>query len=340
MKNIIDRGWIWTRLSIKHIKLKEGISMVQPDDNDRMRTPKPKRAKLYYKLSGQFCSLFPRPICEVCNAARSDALAVVTILLSVVWVSNLVVLIMVHLPWMDAFEPLQSAISCLSSLMSSIANSVINLLIIPLELMWYICALLASFFSNIVPTYPDFNIPGWYGDIAVPSILLSRLCKISDEIVPTSQRGGLLRSMPELDQNIIEKTGIPLVRWPWHLIDKLNEIFYWNILMGPLQERFLPQIFGKLAKWLGVGNEIEANIYRNFAYTVGGLLLLGYPKVIGYVLFLVKNKNLNYPVLDNYRRWFISLVSLAIFITMFSVILLFVYRVVFELAEPDFSQIF
>lgn len=311
---------------------------MHPDDRDQKNAQRSWFTDVYFRLSGRFCSLFPGSVCEACKASRKDALAVSVILFSVIFVSNVIYHITDFLPWFETIGPLRSAIGYVYSLMSDVSVFAVSIFLFPLELTWYFFTLIASLFSRVIPNFPNLTIPDWYGNLAVPSVLLSRLFKISDEIVPTNLRGGLRDSLPEEDQILLRKTGHPWIRGLWYLGDQLNTVFYWNTLMNPLQVRLLPWVFGRLLRTLGVGEDTAASIFRNLAYTAGGLLLLGYPKVLGYVLYLFKNRGLDYPVLDNYKRWFGSLISLVVFVTVLSTSLIVFERVLVELFEPSADQ--
>ena len=80
--------------------------------------------QLYLKISGSFCSLFNYfpTVCEASNASRKEAFNVVVILLSTVWVSNIVYVITDMLPWFDVIGPLRSAIAAVFQFMSSAAR--------------------------------------------------------------------------------------------------------------------------------------------------------------------------------------------------------------------------
>ncbi|WP_136657671.1 hypothetical protein [Nitratireductor sp. XY-223] len=291
----------------------------------------------YYRVTGYFCAVFPRDTCEVCLASRNDAIAIFTILFSVIIVSNFIYDITDLLPWFDAYGPLKSATSFIYDLLSNVTILLLNLFLIPLDYFVFLCTLLASYVSKITPYFPNFSLPVWYGKLAVPSILLTRLFKICDEIVPTELRGELRESMPDADQRILKDTGNPFLVWPWFFTDEINRRFYWT-LINVTEEKIFPFILTLPLRLTGVDNRFATSIFRNLAYTIAGALMLGYVKLVGYILYLFKNRSLNYPVMDAYRRWLKTLLSLAIFITVFSSSLIVFERLLLELFEPRIEQ--
>lgn len=153
----------------------------------------------------------------------------------------------------------------------------------------YFATLLLSKLFQISPYLPDFQIPGWFMDLAIISIALLRVFESAYLVVPRSDRESAYSMTTEEHYKAIDiAQGIF-----WGRIHSLSHIA--NEWLWKLTDFIRIRIF----------RSEESRIVRLIVIEIlGGLLMWGFIRLIGYLVNVPLTLNIEAPVLAIRRKVF------------------------------------
>lgn len=155
--------------------------------------------------------------------------------------------------------------------------------------LWYVVTLLLSTFSPILPFLPDYRVPGWYADAALLSIALLRVFESAYLVVPRSERDAAYDETTEEQYRAIDQAqGIFWGRI--HSFTHTVNAWLWN-LTDYIRKRILRSGQSRIVRLIVIE-------------VLGGLLMWGFVRLLGYSVNVPLTLNVEAPVLEARRKTF------------------------------------
>ena len=163
-----------------------------------------------------------------------------------------------------------------------------------LKSIWYGTTLVFSLFLPIIPNWPKLVIPEVFSDLALVSIVLTRVFQSVDFIIPRKERADAENRMTPQLWNEIEKVEGPFWGFLHRVLDRINARI-WNII--DLTNNIITYPIRKYPK-------LSLFIKRILITLSASVLMWGFIRLSGYVINVIAARHLNSPIMIVRKRFF------------------------------------
>ena len=203
--------------------------------------------------------------------------------------------------WLRAFDlTLNSIIEALTFVTWLLFFSWFTALV---ELIIWLTLLLASLLFNFDVWYPRIHISSGILEFSFCSVLLARLMYVTEIFISPEMRRDATEELTIIDRIKYFSTGPKILVAAHGIILFLNENIYWKIISGTTA------LFKLVSR-----REMVAKVGYQFGYFFAGCLLLGYVKLVGYIILVYNTRTFNYKIAKIRRQYLILYTIIFVFV--------------------------